>query len=310
MEQRNDGALVPTPAWWLHWLARPEMALVADWIAAVPGLTEKLKQGARVAELAPGNGNAAAVLGRAFPNATVYIQRRELERWAWAVSLPRAMDWLKQGVSTEDLAGLLHLAGEGRLRLVDGLCDDVFPGVSLVPDFDTHTYGHQHVVIRNESSGVWVVPGDVMYLYANIEGIGGDGRYVPIGLAIGSQLNCMLALNELMQVTGGQTSRAAEYDIGGAGIRSLRIRARRADDEIGIAVMVDVARRGDPDPALIAVLGGPQSKLLVSLVYDSVVSFHWPQAAALAFTLLAIALTGAGVILALVRPGRVQGGRR
>jgi len=147
-------------------------------------------------------GNVAA-----FPNATVYIQRRELEKWAWAVSLPRAMDWLKQGVSTEDLAGLLHLAGEGRLRLVDGPCDDVFPGVSLVPDFDTHTYGHQHVVIRNESSGVWVVPGDVMYLYANIEGIDGDGRYVPIGLAMGSQEKCLLALDELMRVTGGETSR-------------------------------------------------------------------------------------------------------
>jgi putative spermidine/putrescine transport system permease protein len=60
----------------------------------------------------------------------------------------------------------------------------------------------------------------------------------------------------------------------------------------------------------IAVLGGPQSKLLVSLVYDSVVSFHWPQAAALAFTLLAIALGVSGAILAVVRPGRVQGGRR
>jgi SAM-dependent methyltransferase len=48
-----------------------EMALVADWIAAVPGLSDTLTQGARVAELAPGNGNAAAVLGRAFPSSTV-----------------------------------------------------------------------------------------------------------------------------------------------------------------------------------------------------------------------------------------------
>ena len=147
-------------------------------------------------------GNVAA-----FPNATVYIQRREVEKWGWAVSLPPAMDWLKQGVSIEDLTGLLRLAGQGRLRLVNGACDDVFPGISLVPDFDTHTYGHQHVVIRNESSGVWVVPGDVMYLYANIEGINGDGRYVPIGLAMGSQENCLLALDELMRVTGGETSR-------------------------------------------------------------------------------------------------------
>jgi SAM-dependent methyltransferase len=48
-----------------------EMALVADWIAAVPGLGDRLAEGARVAEVAPGNGNAAAVLGRAFPRSTV-----------------------------------------------------------------------------------------------------------------------------------------------------------------------------------------------------------------------------------------------
>jgi SAM-dependent methyltransferase len=48
-----------------------ETALVADWIAAVPGLSETLTRGGRVAELAPGNGNAAAVVGRAFPNSTV-----------------------------------------------------------------------------------------------------------------------------------------------------------------------------------------------------------------------------------------------
>jgi putative spermidine/putrescine transport system permease protein len=60
----------------------------------------------------------------------------------------------------------------------------------------------------------------------------------------------------------------------------------------------------------IAVLGGPQSKLLVSLVYDSVVSFQWPMAAALAFTLLLIALAISGLIMAVIRPGRVHAGRR
>jgi SAM-dependent methyltransferase len=48
-----------------------EMALVEDWIAAVPGLSHRLAEGARVAEIAPGNGSAAAVLGRAFPRSTV-----------------------------------------------------------------------------------------------------------------------------------------------------------------------------------------------------------------------------------------------
>ena len=51
----------------------------------------------------------------AFPNATVVIQQREVQQWTWAVSLPPAMDWLKQGVNLDDLAGLLHLAGAGLL---------------------------------------------------------------------------------------------------------------------------------------------------------------------------------------------------
>jgi putative spermidine/putrescine transport system permease protein len=57
----------------------------------------------------------------------------------------------------------------------------------------------------------------------------------------------------------------------------------------------------------ITLLGGPGSKLLVSMVYDSVTAFQWPQAAALAFILLALALVVTGGILAVLRPRRVQG---
>jgi N-acyl homoserine lactone hydrolase len=142
-----------------------------------------------------------------FPNATVVIQRREIEKWDWAMGLPREMDWLKQGVSRQHLASLGDLDGKGRLRVVDGPVADVVPGVDLVPDFDTHTYGHQHVVVRTDANGVWAIPGDVMYLYANVEGIGGDGRYVPIGLAMGSQENVMRSLDGLMKATGGRPER-------------------------------------------------------------------------------------------------------
>jgi len=57
----------------------------------------------------------------------------------------------------------------------------------------------------------------------------------------------------------------------------------------------------------ITLLGGPRSKLLVSMVYDSVTAFQWPHAAALAFVLLALALVMTGAILAVLRPRRVQG---
>jgi ABC-type spermidine/putrescine transport system permease subunit I len=47
--------------------------------------------------------------------------------------------------------------------------------------------------------------------------------------------------------------------------------------------------------------------MLVSLVYDSVMTFVWPRAAALAFVLLAISLAVTTVMLKGIRPQRVQG---
>jgi SAM-dependent methyltransferase len=48
-----------------------EQVLVTEWIDGLPGLHDRLAAGGRVAELAPGNGAAAGILGRAFPAATV-----------------------------------------------------------------------------------------------------------------------------------------------------------------------------------------------------------------------------------------------
>jgi ABC-type spermidine/putrescine transport system permease subunit I len=57
----------------------------------------------------------------------------------------------------------------------------------------------------------------------------------------------------------------------------------------------------------ITLLGGPRSKLLVSMIYDGVTAFQWPHAAALAFILLALAVVLTLVVLAVLRPARVQG---
>lgn len=48
-----------------------EAALVEEWIAAAPGLRERLETGGRVADLACGNADAAAVMARAFPRTEV-----------------------------------------------------------------------------------------------------------------------------------------------------------------------------------------------------------------------------------------------
>lgn len=57
----------------------------------------------------------------------------------------------------------------------------------------------------------------------------------------------------------------------------------------------------------ITLLGGPRMKLLVSLVFDAVGAFRWPLAAAISFVLLVLALAISALILAVLRPQRVQG---
>jgi glyoxylase-like metal-dependent hydrolase (beta-lactamase superfamily II) len=142
-----------------------------------------------------------------YPNAVAYLQERELSEWIRAMSLPPRMQWLKDGVNVDDLTAAVDLTKQGRLRLVQGAAPEVLPGLSLEPDFDTHTYGHQHVVVDNDHDGRWILPGDAVYTYTNIEGADGSGRYIPIGYATGSQQNCIFAMDRMLRAVGGRSHR-------------------------------------------------------------------------------------------------------
>ncbi len=142
-----------------------------------------------------------------FPNATVYVQEREVSKWLWAAGVPAELGWLRIGLDPADLAAVDGLAQRGQLRLVSGPVRDLVPGVSLVPEFDSHTYGHQHVEVESDGSGRSILPGDVVYSYVNLEGLNGDGEMVPIGFATGSQENCLLAMAGMMASVGGESRR-------------------------------------------------------------------------------------------------------
>jgi glyoxylase-like metal-dependent hydrolase (beta-lactamase superfamily II) len=142
-----------------------------------------------------------------YPNATMYLQRRELEKWTWALGLPPRMQWLKDGVNRDDLDAARELIRRGRLALVDGTVAGVLPSVTLEPDFDTHTYGHQHVLVETEADGGWVLPGDAVYSHVNLVGVEGDGRYVPIGYATGSWENILFAFDRMLESVAGDVDR-------------------------------------------------------------------------------------------------------
>jgi glyoxylase-like metal-dependent hydrolase (beta-lactamase superfamily II) len=147
-----------------------------------------------------------------FPNATFYIQERELSKWVWAMSLERRFRWLMLGIDPADILRAVDLARQGRLVCVDGDREDVLPGIDLHAAFDTHTWGSMYVTVRNDqgnhASDTWVFAGDLVYAHENLRGADpNDPQFVPVGLATGSQFTLILTTAEMLKQAGGDCSR-------------------------------------------------------------------------------------------------------
>lgn len=140
-----------------------------------------------------------------FPNAKVHIQRREIEQAIWAMSLGPEFRFLKSATDPVDLSYCLKLAQDGRLNLIEGDVMDLLPGIDVYLAADTHTAGHQFVVIRNdglvESEDPFVITGDLVYQWQNIDaGTPEDPHYIPLGFALGSQTNMVLAADKIWKL--------------------------------------------------------------------------------------------------------------
>jgi glyoxylase-like metal-dependent hydrolase (beta-lactamase superfamily II) len=147
-----------------------------------------------------------------FPNATFYIQERELSKWVWAMSLERRFRWLMLGIDPADIMRTVDLARQGRLVAVDGDRENVLPGIDLRAAFDTHTWGSMYVTVRNDlapnSADVWVFAGDLVYCHENLRGADpADPQYVPVGLATGSQFTLLMTAEKMVQQADGDYTR-------------------------------------------------------------------------------------------------------
>ena len=146
----------------------------------------------------------------AFPNATIVVQAAELQRWVWALALPDRMSWLRDGVDPDDVRRLFERSLRGQVQLVEGRVENLLPGIDVIPAFDTHTYGSQMAAIQDGSSDdgpPWLVTGDSIFSYRNLEGLDGSGHFVPIGQATGSQTAILSVFDEAYTLLRGDTSR-------------------------------------------------------------------------------------------------------
>lgn len=150
-----------------------------------------------------------------FPKAKFYIQEREIAKWVWAMSLPERMQWMMVGIDPGDVLRGVELARNERLVTVNGDLVNVLPGIDLHPAYDSHTFGSMWVEVRNDgkstSQDTWVLAGDLIYVYENLSGsgdvVGVEKIYNPVGLAVGSQMNLVLATEAMMQAVNYEERR-------------------------------------------------------------------------------------------------------
>ncbi|XAS74229.1 N-acyl homoserine lactonase family protein [Micrococcaceae bacterium Sec5.1] len=169
---------------------------------------------------------------QAFPNAQVWIQEREVQQWEYALSLPERFGTLSQATDPADLSYLKQLQKEGRLNLVDGRVEDVLPGVDLVPAFDSHTDGSQYITIHTGGE-TWVMPGDNVYSYRNVETGSSNPFYRGIGVGNGSLWRSLFVIDEMMQCAGESSRLMIPHE----GQLFERFPSIRGEDNLAVAEM-------------------------------------------------------------------------
>lgn len=137
-----------------------------------------------------------------FANATFYIQKKEYLRWLEVLAFPKEYDTLRISLSYDALSRLVKLAQQGRLVLLDGDVDDLFPNIHVRLAEDGHTFGSCMTVIDNPGDR-YVHIGDVAYLKRNILGPKFDGKSVPQSLGSGSIINRIIAMQDALALAGG-----------------------------------------------------------------------------------------------------------
>lgn len=164
----------------------------------------------------------------AFPNAHIYLQGREVEAWEEILGRGRAFSRLAGALDPADLLHLAALKQQGRLTLLAGSAEQLLPGISVRTAYDTHTAGSQYVVVQSRH-GDWVMAGDNVYSYRNVEG-DGDGSLIPIGFSAGSQTNNLLSMQDMLTAAGGSERMVIVHEgatfqryPSGVGVGGLRI---------------------------------------------------------------------------------------
>lgn len=139
-----------------------------------------------------------------FPNAEFLVQRAEYDGWKRVFELPGDLGsstkmWPMSSINKHDFEVLDSLIADGRVRFLEGDAD-VAPGVRCHFAPDTHTFGSQYVEVQT-ADGPYVVAGDCVYWYQNIEAMW------PPGYVQGNSWRLIDIYQDITKLLDGRTDR-------------------------------------------------------------------------------------------------------
>lgn len=142
-----------------------------------------------------------------FPNAHIYLQKRELLQWVEVMTLPKQFSFLTAALDPDDIHEVLYAATAHRVTLLEGDQNNILPGIDVVLGADSHTFGSQYVRVNTRERGEVIVAGDCAYSYANFTGLNENGTYIPLGFGVGSHYEALKVINRMMQDVDGDLGR-------------------------------------------------------------------------------------------------------
>ena len=142
-----------------------------------------------------------------YPNAVFYLQKEELDRWSEAAEDPayRALSFLSMDFG--DLAVFRGLETQGRLVLLEGEKDSLFPGISIRVSHFAHSFAQQIVYIDNDGD-VYLVAGDVCNRPENLLGTEDFPFFIPNPkFAVGGAANAIQDYKRIMGWVNGDVDK-------------------------------------------------------------------------------------------------------
>jgi glyoxylase-like metal-dependent hydrolase (beta-lactamase superfamily II) len=142
-----------------------------------------------------------------FPGAEIYLQKEELEGWERITADPAYSAVFARTADVRDMGAIRESETKGRVRLLDGECDNIFPGLHIRVSRFGHSFAHQMVVAENDD-GVYVIAGDVGNRPENLLGTEAFPHPIPNPkFAVGGLVNTVEDYKRILAWTNGDADR-------------------------------------------------------------------------------------------------------